>query len=68
VKCTHGATIGQLDPEMLFYLRARGLSVHDARTLLIQGFAGDLVNRVKFEPLRARIEAALLELIPRDDR
>jgi Fe-S cluster assembly protein SufD len=68
VKCTHGATVGQLDPEMLFYLRARGLSLHDARSLLIQGFAGDLVNRVKFEPLRARIETALLELIPRDDK
>jgi Fe-S cluster assembly protein SufD len=66
VKCTHGATIGQLDPDMLFYLRARGLSLHDARALLIQGFAGDLINRVKFEPLRARLEAALMELIPRD--
>jgi Fe-S cluster assembly protein SufD len=68
VRCTHGATIGQLDPDMLFYLRARGLSLHDARALLIQGFAGDLVNRVKFEPLRARLEAALLDLIPRGDR
>jgi Fe-S cluster assembly protein SufD len=67
VKCTHGATVGQLDAEMVFYLRARGLSLHDARALLIQGFAGDLVNRVRFEPLRARLEAALLALIPRDE-
>jgi Fe-S cluster assembly protein SufD len=67
VKCTHGATVGQLDPDMLFYLRARGLSLHDARALLIQGFAGDVVNRVKVAPLRDRLEQTLLTLIPRDD-
>jgi Fe-S cluster assembly protein SufD len=67
VKCTHGATVGQLDPDMLFYLRARGLSLHDARALLIQGFAGDVVNRVKVTPLRDRLEQTLLTLIPRDD-
>ena len=56
VKCTHGATVGQLDPEMLFYLQARGIDLEDARALLIRGFAGDVVNRVKFAPLRERLD------------
>ena len=66
VKCTHGATIGQLDADALFYLQARGISRQDARALLIRGFAGDVVNRVKFEPLRDRLDGWLLAQIPRD--
>jgi Fe-S cluster assembly protein SufD len=66
VKCTHGATVGQLDAEMLFYMRARGLGKHEARALLIRGFAGDIVDRVKFEPLRARLDDAVLQLLPRE--
>jgi Fe-S cluster assembly protein SufD len=66
VKCTHGATVGQLDPEMLFYLRARGLGADDARGLLIRGFAGDIANRVKFAPLRDRLEAVLTTELPRE--
>jgi Fe-S cluster assembly protein SufD len=65
VKCTHGATIGQLDPDMLFYLRTRGLGLADARALLIRSFAGDAVNHVKFGPLRERLEDTLLALIPK---
>jgi Fe-S cluster assembly protein SufD len=66
VKCTHGATVGQLDEEMVFYLRARGLGLHEARALLIRGFAGDITNRIRFEPLRVRLDSALTSLIPRD--
>jgi Fe-S cluster assembly protein SufD len=66
VKCTHGATVGQLDPEMLFYLRARGLGVDEARALLIRGFAGDIVDRVKFAPLRDRLDEVVLQLLPRE--
>jgi Fe-S cluster assembly protein SufD len=66
VKCTHGATVGQLDEEMVFYLRARGLGLHEARALLIQGFAGHITSRIRFEPLRTRLEAVLMSLIPRD--
>src|SRR5215218_3446926 len=65
VKCTHGATVGQLDPDMLFYLRARGLALTDARALLIRSFAGDAVNHVKFAPLRERLDETLLALIPK---
>ena len=66
VKCTHGATIGQLDADALFYLRARGITRGDARALLIRSFAGDLVGRVKFQPLRDRLERWLLAAIPAD--
>jgi len=61
VKCTHGATIGQIDPEAIFYLRSRGIGLDEARKLLIVAFAGELIDRVKFEPLREQLRAALLQ-------
>ena len=66
VKCTHGATVGQLDADALFYLQARGITRGDARSMLIRSFAGDIVARVKFEPLRTRLERWLLAAIPAD--
>jgi len=61
VKCTHGATIGQLDPEGIFYLQSRGIGLADARNLLIYAFARDIVDRVKVAPLRELLEKLLLE-------
>ncbi len=52
VKCTHGATIGQLDEEAVFYLRSRGLDVDKAKDILIYAFASDVIDRIKVEPLR----------------
>jgi Fe-S cluster assembly protein SufD len=66
VKCTHGAAIGQLDEEALFYLRARGLTALQARDMLIHAFAGDILNRVKIEPLRAQLERELFAQLQRD--
>jgi Fe-S cluster assembly protein SufD len=60
VRCTHGATIGQLSDDALFYLRARGIPEDDARALLTYAFAGDIVNRIKVEPIRAELDHALL--------
>ena len=57
MKCTHGATIGQLDEDAMFYLRARGLTYFEARDMLIHAFAGDILDRVKIEPLRVALEA-----------
>ncbi len=54
VKCTHGAAIGQLDEDAIFYLRARGLTYLEARDMLIHAFAGEILDRVKIEPLRGR--------------
>jgi Fe-S cluster assembly protein SufD len=64
VKCTHGAAIGQLDEDALFYLRARGLTLAGARAMLIQAFAGDIIQRVKLPTLRAELERMLRARLP----
>jgi Fe-S cluster assembly protein SufD len=66
VKCTHGAAIGQLDEDAIFYLRARGLTYFEARDMLIHAFAGDILDRVKIEPLRVALEAELYAQLARD--
>jgi Fe-S cluster assembly protein SufD len=63
VKCTHGATVGQLDDLAMFYLRSRGLDAASARNLLIHAFASDVIARVKSEPLRGWLDAALVEVL-----
>ena len=60
VKCTHGATIGQLSDEALFYLRARGIDKDIARNLLTYAFASDVVSRIRIEPIRAQLDQFLL--------
>jgi Fe-S cluster assembly protein SufD len=60
VKCSHGSTIGQLDRDALFYLRARGIGEEDARSLLSYGFAAEILSRMKIGALRARLEEYLL--------
>jgi Fe-S cluster assembly protein SufD len=52
VKCSHGATIGQLDETAMFYMKSRGISPEHARQLLIQAFGGDVIDRVVVESLR----------------
>ncbi|MGB0521813.1 MAG: Fe-S cluster assembly protein SufD [Flammeovirgaceae bacterium] len=59
VKCSHGATVGSLDEEPLFYLRSRGISEEKARSLLMFAFAGDLLDRIKVEALRTHVEAKI---------
>ena len=54
VKCTHGAAIGQLDDDAMFYLRARGIAEVDARNLLIHAFAADVLTGVKVDAVRER--------------
>lgn len=61
VRCTHGATIGQLDQEAIFYLQSRGIAKEQARDLLMHAFARDIIDRVKVGSLRARLEQILLE-------
>ena len=64
VKCTHGATIGQLDADSIFYLRSRGISLDAARSILIYAFATEVVNRIKVEPLRKALDHYLFEWLP----
>ena len=59
VKCTHGATVGQLDEEQVFYLRSRGLGLETARDILTFAFASDVVSRIHVEPLRNRLDAII---------
>jgi Fe-S cluster assembly protein SufD len=66
VKCTHGAAIGQLDEDAIFYLRARGLTYFESRDMLIHAFAGEIIDRVKIEPLRVAIEAELYAQLAKD--
>jgi Fe-S cluster assembly protein SufD len=61
VKCTHGATVGQLDGEEVFYLRTRGLSEAAARDLLTYAFGAEVIDRIPVASLRRRLEQAVLE-------
>ncbi|MEJ0090363.1 MAG: Fe-S cluster assembly protein SufD [Limisphaerales bacterium] len=56
VKCTHGATIGQLNEESIFYLRSRGIGTDTARQMLIHAFAGEIIERIKCEPAREAVD------------
>jgi len=59
VRCTHGATIGQIDPEAVFYLRSRGIGREEARDLLTYAFANDVLESIRYEPLRERLREGL---------
>ena len=61
VKCSHGCTVGRLNEEGLFYLRSRGISEKIARTLLLQAFAADILERIKPELIRLHIEGLIAE-------
>jgi Fe-S cluster assembly protein SufD len=59
VRCTHGATLGQVDRDQLFYLMTRGLSRSEAERLIVRGFFQDVLDRVDLEPVREALAAAL---------
>lgn len=61
VKCSHGATVGQLDGDAILYMRQRGLSESQARRLQIEGFAADIVEHCAAEPLREPLREAVTE-------
>ena len=64
VKCSHGATVGQLDKDMLFYLRSRAIDEETAKSLLTFAFAEEVINRIKFEPIRNRLEYLVVGQLP----
>jgi Fe-S cluster assembly protein SufD len=65
VRCTHGATIGQLDPESIFYLRARGIGLETARKMLLHAFASEIVNRITIAPIRDKLDSHLFDMFER---
>lgn len=60
VRCTHGATVGKVDPDEMFYLRSRGIPEKDAERLVVEGFFDPVMQRIPFEKVRARFEQAIL--------
>jgi len=64
VKCAHGATVGQLDEDAMFYLRSRGLDKDHANAVLTYAFAATAVNRLTHKPVREQIELAIRKLMP----
>jgi Fe-S cluster assembly protein SufD len=56
VKCTHGSTVGPLDPKALFYLESRGIGADEARRLMTYGFASEILNRMDIAPLREQLD------------
>lgn len=61
VKCTHGAVVGNVDDEAIFYLQSRGISRAEARGLLTYAFANEIINEIKIEPVRVQLEKIIYE-------
>jgi Fe-S cluster assembly protein SufD len=61
VRCTHGATVGKLDPEPLFYLKSRGIPEPEAARLVVEGFFDPIMQRIPFEGVRERFQQAILQ-------
>jgi Fe-S cluster assembly protein SufD len=64
VKCTHGATVGQLDEEAVFYLRSRGIDEDAARSLLVYAFAQEGLNEIQVEAVRKELAGQVRERLP----
>jgi Fe-S cluster assembly protein SufD len=61
VRCTHGATVGKIDPELVFYLESRGIPPAQAERLVVEGFFDPIMQRIPFEGVRARFQEAIEE-------
>jgi Fe-S cluster assembly protein SufD len=68
VKCTHGATVGQLDDEAVFYLRARGIGEALARNMLVHAFASEILNRITVQPVREELDRLVFGLLEEQTR
>jgi Fe-S cluster assembly protein SufD len=67
VKCNHGATTGRLDPNQLFYLRARGIEETQAKSLLTYAFAAELIEKIRREPLKIALEKTIFRRLMADE-
>jgi Fe-S cluster assembly protein SufD len=59
VRCTHGATVGKIDPDEVFYLLSRGIPYQEAERLIVEGFFEPVMQRIPFEGVRDRLHAAI---------
>ena len=65
VKCTHGATVGQLDEKGLFYLRSRGLNRKEAQQILIRAYVNEIIENVSDEKIRSKLMELILDRLPK---
>ena len=65
VKCTHGATVGQLDEKGLFYLRSRGLNRNEAQQMLIRAYVNEIIENVSDEKIRSKLMELILDRLPK---
>jgi Fe-S cluster assembly protein SufD len=63
VKCTHGATLGPIDPRAMFYLTSRGISAAEARSLLTYGFGAEIIDRMEIAPLQAQLDRMIRQRV-----
>ncbi len=61
VRCTHGATVGKIDADQVFYLRSRGIPYPEAERLIVEGFFDPIMQRIPFEGVRSRFQEAITE-------
>jgi Fe-S cluster assembly protein SufD len=61
VRCTHGATVGKIDPNEVFYLNTRGIPTKEAERLIVEGFFDPIVQQIPFDNLRARMQKAIVD-------
>ncbi|MFI8416451.1 Fe-S cluster assembly protein SufD [Serratia sp. NPDC078593] len=66
VKCSHGATVGRIDQEQIFYLQSRGISKHDAQQMIMFAFAAELTEGIKNTVVRERVLARIAQRLPRE--
>jgi Fe-S cluster assembly protein SufD len=64
VKCTHGATVGQIDQDQVFYLRSRGIPYETARAMIVYAFASESLERMPLQPVRQLVQRLLLDRLP----
>ena len=67
VKCSHGATVGKLDEQAYFYIRSRGVSAEAARSMLIRAFIDDVVNEIKIEQIKEKVNHLIFEHLRREE-
>ena len=60
VRCTHGATVGKIDPDLVFYLRSRGIPSDEAERLVVEGFFEPIMGRIPFDGVRKRFKQAII--------
>jgi len=59
VRCTHGATVGKIDSDQVFYARSRGIPYREAERLIVEGFFDPIMQRIPFEGVRTRFQNAI---------